>query len=92
MYKIYTTKKYDKDFKRIISNPKLIAELEDVVDLLATNDVPLPKKYKDHQLKGNFSDFRECHIRPDWLLVYKKTKKDLILALVRTGSHAHIFN
>jgi mRNA interferase YafQ len=92
MYNVHTTKKYDKDFKRIVSNNNLIAELETVIVLLATDDKPLPEKYNDHQLKGQFAEFRECHIRPDWLLVYKKTKKDLILALVRTGTHSHIFS
>jgi len=90
MYNVYTTKRYDKDFKRIVSNLKLIYEIEAVITLLAANDAPLPKKYKDHRL--DYSAFRECHIRPDWLLVYKKTEKNLILLLVGTGSHSHIFN
>ena len=92
MYNVYTTNRYDKDFKRIVSNQKLIEEIETVITLLATNDTPLPEKHKDHPLKGKYATFRECHIRPDWLLVYKKTKKDLILLLVRTGSHSHVFN
>jgi len=91
MYKVANTNRYNKDLKRIASNPKLVQEINDVVRLLAASDVPLPQKYQDHQLKGKFIEFRECHIRPDWLLVYKKTAKDLILALIRTGTHADLF-
>ena len=91
MYKIITTNKYEKDFKRIISQPKLIEEINVVVSLLSIDDMPLPEKYNDHALKGKYAEYRECHIRPDWLLVYKKTKKDLILMLVRTGTHSQLF-
>jgi mRNA interferase YafQ len=91
MYKVTSTNQYQKDLKRIVSNPKLVKEINVVVRLLAADDTPLPEKYKDHQLKGQFAKFRECHIRPDWLLIYKKTKKDLILLLIGTGSHSHIF-
>jgi len=91
MYKITNTNQYEKDLKRIASNPKLVKEINDVVRLLAANDIPLPKKHKDHQLKGKFAGLRECHIRPNWLLIYKKTGKDLILALIRTSTHAELF-
>ena len=91
MYEIHTTTQYDKGFKRILYDRKLIDELETVITLLATDDTPLPAKYKDHQLKGKKSENRECHIRPDWLLVYQKKKKELILLLINTGSHSHIF-
>ena len=91
MYKITISNKYKKDLKRVKSNTTLIKEINATVRLLSESDTPLPEKYNDHQLKGKFAEFRECHIRPDWLLVYKKTKKDLILMLVRTGSHSHIF-
>ena len=91
MYKIATTNKYKKDLKRIISKTRLIEDLEDVVFLLSADDTPLPKKYNDHALQGNYAGYRECHIRPNWLLVYQKNKKDLILLLLRTGSHSDIF-
>jgi len=91
MYKIITTNKFDKDLKRIIFQPNLIEEIDTVVYLLSTNDMPLPSKYKDHDLKGKYAAYRECHVRPDWLLIYKKDKTDLILVLVRTGTHSHIF-
>jgi len=51
----------------------------------------LEDKYKDHDLKGNWSGYRECHILPDWLLVYKYNNDDLILLLTRTGSHSDLF-
>ena len=91
MYKITTTNKYDKDLKRIISQPKLIEEIEMVVYLLSSNDALLPKKYNDHALKGKYALYRECHIRPDWLLIYKKDKTNLILVLVRSGTHSQLF-
>ena len=91
MYKITTTNKYDKDLKRIISQPKLIEEIDTVVSLLSTNDTPLPKKYNDHALKGKYVTYRECHVRPDWLLIYKKDKTNLILVLVRTSTHSQLF-
>jgi mRNA interferase YafQ len=61
------------------------------VSLLSVSDTPLPKKYNDHALKGQYATYRECHIRPDWLLIYKKDKTDLILVLVRTGTHSQLF-
>ena len=91
MYKIANTNRYKKDLKRISSNSELVNEINAVVRLLSESDTPLPKKYNDHSLKGNYAAFRECHVRPDWLLVYQKTKKELTLMLVRTGSHSHIF-
>jgi mRNA interferase YafQ len=62
-----------------------------VVALLSENDNPLPKEYKDHPLKGKYAGFGECHIRPDWLLVYQKNKNELILLLARTNTHSEIF-
>ncbi|MCL1820950.1 MAG: type II toxin-antitoxin system YafQ family toxin [Oscillospiraceae bacterium] len=58
-----------------------------------TQDIPLPRNWKDHQLKGNMKKFRECHIggAGDWLLVYEKRKTDMILYLIGTGSHADLF-
>ena len=91
MYEVTETKRYKKDLKRVASQHKLVGEINAVVRLLSESDIPLPENYKDHQLKGQFAEFRECHIRPDWLLVYKKTKNDLILLLIGTGTHSHIF-
>jgi len=91
MYKITTTRKYEKDIKRIHFQQELIDDIDTVVFLLSSNDTPLPKKYKDHSLQGQYAAYRECHIRPDWLLIYKKEKTDLILVLVRTGTHSKLF-
>jgi len=90
MYKVKTTSRYKKDLKYIQDNRELIYEIDTIVTLLAEDDAPLPEKYKDHSLKGQYAEFRECHIRPNWLLVYQKTKKDLILLLIATGTHSYI--
>lgn len=63
--------------------------LETVVELLLDGQT-LPEKYKDHQLTGNWKGYRECHIEPDWLLVYKIYESKLILSLVRTGTHSDL--
>lgn len=64
--------------------------LETVVELLATGRA-LPEKYKDHVLSGEYGGFRECHITPDWLLVYQIRENELILFLSRTGTHSDLF-
>ena len=92
MYKVKPSGQYKKDLKRIINNQELTSDIRTVVNLLLKSDNPLPEKYNDHQLKGKYSAFRECHIRPDWLLVYQKKKQELILLLVKTGTHSHIFD
>ena len=67
-----------------------IEELDIVIKFLS-EDGSLPEKYKDHDLSGNWSGFRECHIRPNWLLIYKVSNNNLILTLSRTGSHNDLF-
>lgn len=81
---------FKKDYKRIVKRGYDISLLEEVIDLLA-NKIPLPKKYKDHGLSGNYVGFRECHITPDWLLIYEIDDSELILYLTRTGSHSDLF-
>ncbi len=81
---------FKKDFKRIIKRGYNIQLLEDVIEILASGQM-LPEKYKDHNLSGNYSDFRECHITPDWLLIYKINNNELILYLTRTGTHSDLF-
>ena len=63
---------------------------EEIVYKLA-NDIPLERKYQDHDLHGDYEGARECHIKPDWLLVYVKTKDELTLILTRTGTHSDLF-
>ena len=81
---------FKKDFKRIIKRGYDIKLFEEVVGLLA-NRKTLPDKYRDHRLSDNYSDFRECHITPDWLLIYKIDDEELILYLTRTGTHSDLF-
>lgn len=73
-----------------IKNAKDKAELKLVLDLLL-NEQPLPKKYKNHNLSGNYKNYRECHIRPDLLLIYKVVKEELVLYIVHIGSHSDLF-
>jgi len=90
MLKISFTNQYLKDLELMKRRNLPKSELDAVVKLLS-EEKPLPLKYKDHPLKGNFAGYRECHIRPNWLLMYKIDKKILTLVLVRTGSHSDLF-
>ena len=90
MLTIRYEKTFKKDFKRIINRGYNIRLLEDVIEILASGQM-LPEKYKDHNLTGNYYDCRECHITPDWLLIYKINNNELILYLTRTGTHSDLF-
>ena len=68
-----------------------ISLLENIVTMLQ-NNIPLDEKYRDHELKGNYKGFRECHLQPDWLLRYLKEDDILTLTLIDTGTHADLFN
>lgn len=81
---------FKKDFKKIKKRGYDILRLEKIVELLA-NEVPLPEQFKDHNLSGNYNGFRECHIAPDWLLIYQINNNELVLVLSRTGSHSDLF-
>ena len=81
---------FKKDFKRIIKRGYNTKLLEEVVYILANEEI-LPKKYKDHILKGEYSNLHECHITPDWLLIYEINDKEIILTLTRTGTHSDLF-
>ena len=89
-YEVKPTSKFRKDLKRIKKRGYNLALLEEVVEKLACGET-LPAKYYDHQLHGNMRDFRECHIMPDWLLVYRIDDGALILWLMETGSHSDLF-
>ncbi|MBS7224869.1 MAG: type II toxin-antitoxin system YafQ family toxin [Clostridiaceae bacterium] len=91
MREIYFHTSFKKDVKRMKKRGLPLTELHSVIELLA-NDTPLPAKYRDHALTGNFSGLRECHIRPDWLLIYRLHENELILSLTRTGTHAELFH
>ncbi|MGI0483002.1 type II toxin-antitoxin system YafQ family toxin [Geminocystis sp. CENA526] len=79
---------FKKDIKRLQKRGKNIEKLKIVIDKLLDNQ-PLEIKYKDHALTGNWKSYRDCHIEPDWLLIYKITETHLFL--VRTGSHSDLF-
>lgn len=89
-YNIDFTTQFKKDIKLAKKQGKDTEKIFEVVDKLA-NDEVLEAKYKDHCLTGDYKDCRECHIEPDWLLIYKKYESELILMLVRTGSHSDLF-
>ena len=89
-YTVIPTNQFKKDLKRVNNRGYDISLLEDIVYKLA-NDIPLEIKNKDHTLSGNYAGKRECHIAPDWLLIYQINGSDLILILTRTGSHSDLF-
>ena len=90
MYTIYFTKKMKKDLKRMRKRGKNISELTTVLEILSSGK-KLSEGYRDHQLSGDKADFRECHIEPDWLLIYRIENDKLILTATETGSHADLF-
>ena len=65
--------------------------MDKVISMLA-NEIPLPEMYCDHWLKGNYKGYKECHIQPDWLLIYKIEEDILTLTLAYTGTHSDLFN
>ena len=81
---------FKKDYKRIKKRGYDTRLLEKVIELLAAGR-ELPVEYKDHQLIGDYDGCRECHIAPDWLLVYEVKERDLILYRMRTGTHSDLF-
>lgn len=83
----YSTK-FKKDFKTCVKRGYKMALLQQAIDILRI-PAPLPEKNKEHSLIGNYAGYKECHIEPDWLLIYKQTDDEL--QLVRTGTHADLF-
>ncbi len=90
MYQVKFTTTYKKSYKLMKKRGLDLSLLDEVVDLLRQGK-QLDKKYRDHGLSGNFAGFRECHIKPDWLLIYLIENDVLTLTLVDTGSHSDIF-
>ncbi|MFR8469698.1 addiction module toxin RelE [Eisenbergiella tayi] len=90
MLEVRYSAKFKKDYKTVIKrgyNPQL---LQDVLEMLCSGQMLLPK-FRDHNLSGNYEGHRECHITPDWLLIYKIEQEILTLTLTRTGSHSDLF-
>ncbi len=90
MLKIRYSSRFKKDYKVIVKRGYDVKLLEEVLNLLVQQKV-LPQKYLDHPLVGNYAGYRECHITPDWLLIYKIEKTILTLSLTRTGTHSDLF-
>lgn len=90
MYKIVYTNRMKRDARLMKRRVRDMGKLVNVLSLLAGGN-PLPVQYKDHQLSGNLQDFRECHIEPDWLLMYQIHEDTLILSATATGSYADLF-
>lgn len=91
MFKILYTLQMKRDVKKMQRRGKNMNKLTLALDLIASRR-KLPEKYRDHQLKGTYSEFRECHIEPDWLLIYRILEDELILIASGTGSHADLFD
>lgn len=92
MLKLEFSGQFKRDYKLAVKRGCDPAKLAEVVSILQAEE-PLPEKYRDHDLTNsrNYRDMRECHIEPDWLLVYKVYRDILILKLIRTGSHSDLF-
>lgn len=90
MLKLETTVQFRRDYKRMMKRGCKRELIEKVIETLL-EEKPLDIKHRDHELKGDYAGFRECHIQPDWLLVYKVDKGKLILTASRTGTHADLF-
>lgn len=89
-YIVKPTSQFRKDYKLALKRGLNVTLLEDVVAALAMGK-KLPEKHKDHGLSGNWSGHRECHILPDWLLIYRMEDNVLVLTLSRTGTHSDLF-
>lgn len=90
-YELILTTKFKKSLKLAKKRGLDILLLETVIDKIQ-NGITLEEKYRDHELKGKYKGFRECHIQPDWLLIYLLENDVLTLTLVDTGTHADLFN
>lgn len=89
MLKIRYLRKFKRDLKRLQKQGKNMEKLKTVIRLLCEGK-KLPSKYSDHPLKGGWSDFHDCHIEPDWVLIYRVEQEELLLVLARSGSHSEL--
>lgn len=90
MLEIFYTSQFKKDYKKAKKRRKDLDQLKKVIVMLQNQQI-LPKKYRDHRLTGDYVGFKECHISPDWLLIYRIDNDRLILTLARLGSHSELF-
>lgn len=89
-FTVKVTSQFKKDYKLAMKRGRKISLLKEIIADLA-NGNPLPDKNRDHSLTGNWVGHRECHILPDWLLIYRIEDDVLVLTLARTGSHSDLF-
>ncbi|EAJ2621531.1 type II toxin-antitoxin system YafQ family toxin [Campylobacter coli] len=87
-YEIRVLKEYKKNYKKLTLKEKDL--VDEIVYRLSYNET-LERKYKDHKLKGEFKELRECHVKPDLLLIYQKQDDKLILTCINIGSHSELF-
>ena len=90
IYEVVTTKRFDKEVRQCVKRGYDMESLRVVIKTLADKGV-LPKEYKPHKLKGDFEGTMECHVQPDWLLIYEKAEKIKLIRLLRTGTHADLY-
>ena len=88
--KVEKSSRFKKNFKRFARSPAFCADFASLLALLVA-DAPLPPKYCDHALHNNWEGCRDCHVRPDVVLIYRKTADGLVLCLLRIGGHAEVF-
>jgi mRNA interferase YafQ len=88
MLRVVFKSRFKKDLKKLKSSNRKEDDLLSLIEVLA-NQQPLEERFRDHALVGNFDGCRECHIRPDWLLIYQANQTDLVL--IRTGTHNDLF-
>lgn len=87
---IIWTSKFKRDYKLAMKRNLNIDLLDDAIRILASGST-LPESYNDHMLSGDWKGYRECHIQPDWLLIYCIEDSNLVLVLTRTGTHSDLF-
>ena len=90
MLKIRYHTSFKKDYKRVVKRGYNIKLMEEIIQKIAKGE-PLPEKNKDHSLSGDYIGCRECHITPDWLLIYEMDHESIVLYLTRTGTHSDLF-
>lgn len=89
-YIVKTTSQFKKDYKLALKRGLKVCILERIITTLAMGEA-LPEKHKDHALSGDWDGYRECHILPDWLLIYRIEDNVLVLTLARNGTHSDLF-
>ena len=91
MYETRLSTKFRRDIRRCKRQRKEMQLFKDI-DALLTSGKPLPNKNRDHNLTGNWNGHRECHLEPDWLLIYRVDEVEKVIEYARTGSHSELFS